>query len=276
MWQYIVGADVGSTDYSQQVINSIQAQTGSKDVSSIMNALTYHHYPNCEYPNHNETVFDLSCLESVHTLADSYSSIAKSGMTKAWMGEGSEHSGGGTPNVSNTFADCFYYLYQICEVITFDVPGTMRSDLIGGDYELIDKQTFLPNPDYWILYLLKQFVGDTVYNGNIGSGNARGYAFNGNSMSGKNSIVLALINFDLNENAVITLNVNGGDRKGYDAEEYHLKSSESILNSRYMMVNDVKMEYVNGEFPKLQGVKGDGKTVTLDPATLAFVVLTPQ
>lgn len=39
----------------------------------------------------------------------------------------------------------------------------MRSDLIGGDYQLIDKDTFLPNPSYWILYLMKMFVGDRMY-----------------------------------------------------------------------------------------------------------------
>lgn len=91
---YLVGADVGSTSYSQDFINALQQQTNNKDVSNILHSLTYHHYPNCNYPA-NETVYDLSCLESIHSAATQYSEIARAGNTMSWMGEGSEHSGGG-------------------------------------------------------------------------------------------------------------------------------------------------------------------------------------
>eukprot|EP01083_Nonionella_stella_P205692 748791_1 len=202
---YLVGADVGSSSYSQDVITSIKQQTGDTDISGIMHALTYHHYPNCGYPG-NGAVFDLSCLESIHSDAITYANIAKSGNTKAWMGEGSEHSGGGTTNVSDTFVDTFYYLYQLCNVLTYGVPGTMRSDLIGGDYELINHETFLPHPDYWILYLFKMFVGEKLYTG-YGNGNFRAFAFNGVK---SNQVVLALINFDLKNNAVVTFDIKNG------------------------------------------------------------------
>lgn len=86
---------------------------------------------------------------------------------------------------------------------------------------------------------------------------------------------LALINFDLKENAMVTVNVNNGASE-YNAEEYHLKQDGNELNSKTMMVNDVKMVYDEGKFPAIHSVKGNGRTVNMQPATLAFVVLSPK
>ncbi len=47
----------------------------------------------------------------------------------------------------------------------------MRSDLIGGDYELINHKNFIANPDYWILYLFKMFVKNKVYKSNVFNSN---------------------------------------------------------------------------------------------------------
>ena len=41
-------------------------------------------------------------------------------------------------------------------------------------------------------------------------------------------------------------------------------------------VNNVLMEYNDGKFPTLTSVSGNGKSITLDPARIAFVQLTPQ
>ena len=191
-------------------------------------------------------------------------------------GEGSEHSGGGTPNVSNTFVDNFYYLYQLGNVLTAGDVGTVRSDLTGGDYELIDHLTVKPNPDYWILYIWKQLIGDALYESNITSSssqNAKAFAFR--SKASSDGIVLALINFDLKNGANINIAIDDGKTK-YNSAVWFLKPDGNDLNSRLIYVNDVLMEYNDGKFPTLKSVAGNGDNINLDPARIAFVLLTPQ
>ena len=53
-----------------------------------------------------------------------YQKLASSVNITALMGEGAEHNTGGIYNVTQTFIDCFYYLYQLCDILINGVPGT--------------------------------------------------------------------------------------------------------------------------------------------------------
>ncbi len=62
----------------------------------------------------------------------------------------------------------------------------VRQCLKGGDYELINKTSTIPNPDYWILWLWTQFIGNHVFEytfSGTSNSNVRGYAFSGRSNS---------------------------------------------------------------------------------------------
>eukprot|EP01084_Bolivina_argentea_P146951 257187_1 len=171
----MLGTDNGLGSFVDEFMANLQNISVDLNAADILYRLTYHHYANCAYPA-SDTVFSLSCLNSSSKEAtECYEQASPYNITCA-MGEGSEHSGGGTPNVSNTFVDNFYYLNQLCSVLTAGDGNTMRSDLSGGNYELIDHMTVLPNPDYWILYIWKQLIGDALYKSNIKpfSGNVRG------------------------------------------------------------------------------------------------------
>ena len=157
-----------------------------------------------------------------------------------------------------------------------DVPGTVRSDLVGGNYELIDRNTFIANPSYWLLWVFKQFVGDTMLQVNTTTSekdaNFRGYGFS--SVGGNNGLVFALINFDMKNAAEVTLKVDDKEG-GYKYGEYHLKpSGDGGLQAKEMMVNDVLMEYKDNAFPYIKPQEGNG-VVTMQPATITFVVLSP-
>ena len=84
------------------------------------------------------------------TFKDISESIKRYGpWSGAWVGEsgGAYHSGG--KNVSNTFADGFWYLDQLGMASTFDHKVYCRQVLIGGNYGLLNTTTFAPNPDYY-------------------------------------------------------------------------------------------------------------------------------
>jgi len=78
------------------------------------------------------------------------------------LGEGGPHNGGGIDGVTNTFASSSYYLDALGVLPTVGVTGFNRQALIGGDYELINRTTFLPNPDYWVAYGYRLLVGPRV------------------------------------------------------------------------------------------------------------------
>ena len=294
----LIGNDDFSPSYTSSFLSNLNTTINNDDgngnkytISDVLYRLTYHHYPNCGYPGgDNKTVFDLTCLESIHSSAQEYSNMASkySGII-AWMGEGSEHSGGGTPNVSDTMIDNFYYVYQLGNVLRYGVYGTIRSDLTGGDYELIDHLTFKPNPDYWILYIWNQLIGDKLYESNLNPANSNvrvfAYALKGDDSGA--SFVLTAINFDMknsarinvhfetstDNNGLITLKKNGVE---YDCEAYYIKPKGNSIQTRMIYVNDVLMEYENGVFPQITSVSANADSIELDAARLGFFVFKPS
>eukprot|EP01084_Bolivina_argentea_P193304 331661_1 len=160
----LFGADGASPNHATEFMTALNksAAVDKLQTKDVLHRLTYHHYAQCEYPN-GTVVFSLECLSDIIRFANVFNEAVNPFDVLPWMGEGAEHTGGGTPNVSNTFVDNFYYIYQLCTVIKYNINASLRSDLTGGDYELIDHHTFEPNPDYWILYIWKQLIGDALY-----------------------------------------------------------------------------------------------------------------
>jgi heparanase 1 len=78
------------------------------------------------------------------------------------LGEGGPHNGGGIMGITNTFASSSYCMDALGLLPVVGVTGFNRQTLVGGDYELLNKTTFLPNPDYWVAYGYRQLVGPKV------------------------------------------------------------------------------------------------------------------
>lgn len=298
----VLGTDDGRISNSQIVLKYLNtiANENNLSVNDILYRFTYHNYPNCQ-TNYNNSIWNINCLQSsIQGNAVGYKNMINETLTgdndnkdlPIWMGEGAGNSGGGNDGVSNTFFDSFYYLFQLCTMINNNIAGTIRADLTGGDYELIDHKTFLPNPDYWMLWLWKQFIGNELYqsvlaptttpiiimqgatgeHNNVASynGNVATFAFQGKD---EGSVVLIVINFDETNEASINVSFNGNNGVYSQSNEYLIRSANGTnINSKFIYVNDVLMKYENSQFPPIKPVQGDGKTVQLDPATIKFVV----
>jgi heparanase 1 len=66
-----------------------------------------------------------------------------------------------------------------------------RQTLSGGNYELLAKGSFEPNPDYWTLLLWKRVMGTRALSANvIGADHLRAYSFCGK----ESGVVLVVIN----------------------------------------------------------------------------------
>ncbi|XP_062116611.1 heparanase-like protein 1 [Humulus lupulus] len=80
----------------------------------------------------------------------------------AWVGESGGAYNSGGRNVSDTYIDSFWYLDQLGMAAVYNSKVYCRQSLIGGNYGLLDKDTFLPNPDYYSALLWNQLMGENV------------------------------------------------------------------------------------------------------------------
>ena len=57
-------------------------------------------------------------------------------------------AGSGVPGVSDSFEGVIQYMDSFGGLARQGLKVLARQALLGGDYELVDRDTFLPNPDY--------------------------------------------------------------------------------------------------------------------------------
>jgi len=75
-----------------------------------------------------------------------------------WVGEGATASGGGVTNASGTYTATFLWMDKLGSVGRFGGSGLMRQSLFGGRYALLDPETFIPRPTYWVALLFKRLT----------------------------------------------------------------------------------------------------------------------
>lgn len=97
----------------------------------------------------------------------------------------------GQNGTTNAFASGFWYLDELGTLATMDHTVMCRQTLSGGNYELLSKGSFEPNPDYWTLVLWKRLMGTSALQVNVtGAQHLRSYGFCGLD----SGVVLVVIN----------------------------------------------------------------------------------
>ena len=66
-----------------------------------------------------------------------------------WMGETGGCYNSGHYNMSNAFMDAFWYLESLAGFARNGATAFCRQTLLGGNYELVGKDTLSPNPDFY-------------------------------------------------------------------------------------------------------------------------------
>ncbi|WOK99658.1 heparanase-like protein 1 [Canna indica] len=80
--------------------------------------------------------------------------------SSAWVGESGGAYNSGSRRVSNKFLNSFWYLDQLGMASKYNTKVYCRQTLIGGNYGLLDTDTFVPNPDYYRqdMHITNQFI----------------------------------------------------------------------------------------------------------------------
>ncbi|KAI4341456.1 hypothetical protein MLD38_026180 [Melastoma candidum] len=220
----------------------------------------------------------------------------------AWVSESGGAYNSGGPHVSDTFVNSFWYLDQLGMASKYNTKVYCRQSLVGGFYGLLDKTTFIPNPDYYSALLWHQLMGKGVL---LIDGDASAYLrYYAHCTKGREGITLLLINlsnqttFKVNTRNGISLKLHGehppkranvvvralkravsftGEGSANEPlfrEEYHLTPKDGVLQSQTVLLNGIPLEITeNGNIPALKPALVDvRKPLSIAPYSIAFVV----
>ncbi|VAI28050.1 unnamed protein product [Triticum turgidum subsp. durum] len=217
--------------------------------------------------------------------------------------------------VSDTFRDLQltiqrhgpWYLDQLGQSAKYDTKVYCRQTLIGGNYGLLDTDTYVPNPDYYrqvsvVALLWHRLMGNGVLSIDFGGTSyLRAYAHCGKQKGG---IALLLINLSQNMGSMVTvrndLNVGLAQGQGITRdssfvhglkrtvswvgskasdglekrEEYHLTAQDGNPLARTMLLNGVPLELTeDGDIPPMYPVQVSASSpIYVAPLSIAFVV----
>ncbi|XP_050364245.1 heparanase-like protein 3 isoform X2 [Argentina anserina] len=204
----------------------------------------------------------------------------------AWVGESGGAYNSGRNLVTNAFVFSFWYLDQLGMSASYDTKTYCRQTLIGGNYGLLDINSFKPNPDYYSALLWHRLMGNNVLSASFsGTKKLRTYAHCSKKTQG---ITVLLINLGNTTVQVDVSTETGGSRdtlnleeglKDFKAtkndarEEYHLTAKNGDLHSRVMLLNGKELT-VNaaGQIPSLEPmIVGISNPISVAPFSIVFV-----
>lgn len=191
-------------------------------------------------------------------------------------GEVGPCTGGGVSGITDRFHDFGWYINMLGGLAEVGAQSFYRSTLIGGDYELINRTSHLPNPDYWIARLWQQLTGDQAYHVNRTTLPSMLSVY---ALSGAVADTTVLVMANLSPNMTYSIPTLPGAKAWTGREVWKLRptsypdlssQSSSLLNSQGQW-NEVVMES-DTQVPELQPIQEQASDpFVLGPYTYAFV-----
>jgi heparanase len=217
-----------------------------------------------------------------------------------WVGEDGGAYNSGQNGTTNRFTAGFWSLNELGIFARNGFTAYCRQTLLGGNYGLVDKDTLLPNPDFFNYLLFKTLMGPAVLD--IGTDPSAGavsdlavyaHCTRGAPAQGKRrrlreagyprgSVTMLVLNF----NPVASYRITGvGEagagpgllEAGKSRHEYLLTSSSpNALNTTTSSLNGKELRVTpDGQYPDLSPkvvLNGDSAPLIIAPRSYGFVV----
>eukprot|EP01089_Gocevia_fonbrunei_P010996 TRINITY_DN2403_c0_g1_i1.p1 TRINITY_DN2403_c0_g1~~TRINITY_DN2403_c0_g1_i1.p1 ORF type:complete len:526 (-),score=100.92 TRINITY_DN2403_c0_g1_i1:37-1614(-) len=253
--------------------------------SQYINATTYHTYAIYSgNPEIVEHLLNASYLDKQNDVDREAVKIAKTASPDlaVWGGEIGPAYDGGAADVTNRFVDSFWYLDKLGELSRLGIRRFLRSTLIGGDYEMVNRTTFMPNPDYYAALLWKRTTSTrslAAHNIGFQEDSFRSYAMC--ASGGIGGVTVILLNLNQHSSVSADLEVIGGYEVGVVGtplqKEYHVRSAGDVHSEFVELKNSdgtwTKLEIADGKLPAITPISVPvGTAVHLEPLSYAFVV----
>ncbi|RVW43824.1 Heparanase-like protein 3 [Vitis vinifera] len=256
-----------------------------------------------------EKILDPSYLDGeANTFSRLQSTINSSASSAtSWVGEAGGAYNSGRNLVTNAFVFSFWYLDQLGMASAYDTKTYCRQTLIGGNYGLLNTNTFVPNPDYYSALLWHRLMGRNVLSTSF-SGPKKIRAYAHCAKQSVTRITLLLINLDNSTtveakvafNGTSTLQhkhklhrlhrlhkyrhrhrihrtkviwFEGSKTSEMEREEYHLTAKDGNLHSQTMLLNgNILTVNASGDIPPLEPLNVNSSSpITIAPFSIVFV-----
>ncbi|EXB80736.1 Heparanase-like protein 3 [Morus notabilis] len=245
-----------------------------------------------------DKILNPSVLSSESGTFGSLQSILKHSGTSAvaWVGEAGGAYNSGRNLVTNAFVFSFWYLDQLGMAASYDTKTYCRQTLIGGNYGLLNTNTFVPNPDYYSALLWHRLMGNNVISTNFsGTTKMRAYAHCSKKTRG---ITLLLINLekDTTVNVRVSTETDASSKtlntehrrttpstmsqgsissENITREEYHLTAKNGNLESQNVHLNGKILNVdSSGVIPPLDPInKSVSEPITVAPFSIVFALI---
>ncbi|XP_020594994.1 heparanase-like protein 1 [Phalaenopsis equestris] len=184
----------------------------------------------------------------------------------------------------------------------FNTKTYCRQSLIGGNYGLLDTETYIPNPDYYSALLWHRLMGKRVlYVNNNGSSFLRVYAHCTKKTAGVSLVLINLLNSEFRINVeketnrkisvdyerknncsfsdrlekMVYLNGMKERHSSIKRKEYHLTAKDGNHRSRIMLLNGRTLQLSeDGKIPDLvPSYIYSNSPIIVAPLSIVFVVM---
>jgi heparanase len=183
-----------------------------------------------------------------------------------WVGESAMAWHSGREGVTDTFLSSPWWLSALASLAPTH-SGFCRQTLMGGNYELVNKTTKMPNPDFYVARLFKDTMGSAVLKADSNDTSVHAWAHCAPESGG---VTLAYINFQTEPVSVLVSGVGAAAPRS----QWMLTSSDNTTLS----LNGAPLTFTPGSntLPPLGPnlVTDPAKPLVLPPRSMGFVSFT--
>ncbi|MCE7796742.1 hypothetical protein LWE61_09245 [Sphingobium sufflavum] len=161
---------------------------------------------------------------------------------------------------SATFIDSFRYIDQLGRLAKMGASMVFHQTLVGGNYGLLDPESFTPRPNYWVALLWRRLIGSTVLD--AGSGKPGLHLYGHCQRGGKGGVTIVAINTATQPQ---TLEL-GAKSDLYALTAPELQDKTVLLNGRPLRLGD------RDSIPVLKPQSLPSGNAVLAPTSINFLV----
>lgn len=178
-----------------------------------------------------------------------------------WVTEIADAACGGNP-WAKTFLDSFRYADTLGRLARQSVAVLFHNTLAASDYGLLQRQTFVPRPNYWLALLWRRLMGTIVLDGGVSREGLHLYAHCLRRSRG--GVALLAINNGRTTDSDIEL---AAPSERYTLAAARLQSDKVELNGKQLELGP------NDELPSLTGAPQPPGPVHFAPGTITFLAI---
>ena len=268
-------------------------------VAGVLDVVTYHHYDG--YGGDAKLASEImtkSFLDKTRqpAIKAAFDAHMPAG-TELWVGEAAAAWRSGRRHVTDAFTSSFWYADALAGDAADNHTAYCRQTLVGGDYGLLNRTNFSPNPDYYVAALHGMTMGDSVLDAtslpgatapndtlrvyaHCAAAGAAGAAAGAAGGAAGDGVTVLLINFDAKSSYTVTaLQATLGDGSPVAlplAPRHEYVLSAASLDSQAVLLNGAPLALVGADqqLPQLKPhTVSSGGAIKMEPHTIGYFVI---